>query len=761
MELPLGGPALRHYTQSRPRPHRQKLNYRPSRPQETIIESENEVLELMGRVDEGVEEFFTKRVLPADTLKQQDEESITVHEVAPASSVPCPPPTKTLRRKLGDFFTLKKRRGLKSETSHEGRPKKASIADLIRPLREVARSEKDKDKDRVKEHDKENEKEKAKEPPTAVSGEPAVRETPVSGAPPLRGEAVPPRRALREGKSQSLILLSGSAAAGSTNARNTAKKQFEGQNSFEQKLHLMLQRIGVSKPLPGETQDQEGEMKKAESEGTIIDNKPEPPPTFSKPRTMSASSDTRHQIRASVSAHEGAGKPALLPKPVIKPGPPPTTSGRNTPENELAQIQEAETNTPTKLSPLAAPSPPATSAPTAPTISNSVPDSTDFKVSPSSPVTPSDATICTDSPAAAAAASTNATVCDGEAAVPETTTTPTEPPTTVSVTSTSSHSVTPSLAATSNTAATIAGPSITTSETVSAPSHESSVSTAPTNLSTKSTLPEPSGIFSVDAAPAAGGDAAISVITAASVLCTSISDVPPGLSTTTIGEVSHKPTLVASSSSSTLVTKTASPPSDSSDIITVTISHDPPFTASSTVVSTALTPTTSALSSTPTTITQTADDSINSVSSSTVIHPTTTSVPPTSSSETNPTDTTSTATSLNRADTTSTASSSTSGAISSPLTTGSDPPFSNNVSAKLTPTISILPATDNSSATSTAAPSDDSPGQDNVIKTTPEESSSIEPAEKGTADGEQSAKYQKWTRRRKWLTVGVRVRNQH
>ncbi|CAF99565.1 unnamed protein product [Tetraodon nigroviridis] len=33
MELPLGGPALRHYTQSRPRPHRQKLNHRPSRAQ--------------------------------------------------------------------------------------------------------------------------------------------------------------------------------------------------------------------------------------------------------------------------------------------------------------------------------------------------------------------------------------------------------------------------------------------------------------------------------------------------------------------------------------------------------------------------------------------------------------------------------------------------------------------------------------------------------------------------------------------------------
>lgn len=142
--------------------------------------------------------------------------------MAPASSVPCPPPTKTLRRKLGDFFTLKKRRGLKSETSHEGRPKKASIADLIRPLREVARAEKEKDKDRVKEHDKENEKEKGKEHPNAA-GESAVQETPVSGAPPLRAEGVPPRRALREGKSQSLILLSGSAAAGTTNARNTTK----------------------------------------------------------------------------------------------------------------------------------------------------------------------------------------------------------------------------------------------------------------------------------------------------------------------------------------------------------------------------------------------------------------------------------------------------------------------------------------------------------------------------------------------------------
>lgn len=39
--------------------------------QETIIESENEVLECMGRVDEGVEEFFTKRVLPSEKVETE------------------------------------------------------------------------------------------------------------------------------------------------------------------------------------------------------------------------------------------------------------------------------------------------------------------------------------------------------------------------------------------------------------------------------------------------------------------------------------------------------------------------------------------------------------------------------------------------------------------------------------------------------------------------------------------------------------------
>ncbi|XP_029986861.1 flocculation protein FLO11-like [Sphaeramia orbicularis] len=734
MELPLGGPALRHYTQSRPRPHRQKLNYRPTRPQETIIESENEVLELIGRVDEGVEEFFTKRVLPTDTLKKQDEETITVHEVAPASSVPCPPPTKTLRRKLGDFFTLKKRRGVKSETSHEGRPKKASIADLIRPLREVTRAEKDKDKDRVREHDKENEKEKGKEHLAAVTGEPAVQETPVSGAPPLRSEAVPPRRALREGKSQSLILLSGSAAAGATNARN--KKQFDGQNSFEQKLHLMLQRIGVSKPQPGETQNQEGEMKKAESEGTIIDSKPEPPPT--KPRTMSASSDTRHQIRPSVSAHESAGKPPLLPKPVIKPGPPPPTSGRNTPENELAQIQEGETDTPTKAAapPTPAPALSAADTPTVPTISDSVPDSSNITVSPSNTVTPSDTDICTDSvnPTTEDTTPTNVTELDSKASpttmeVPAptlqtaliNTATPTEPPAPVSVISTSSESITPSSSVTS-TSTIITTPSITTLETVSAQSNESVVSTTSTDLSTKLTLPEPNSTFSADNTPTVGTDAAISVITTVdttSSVSTSTSTMPAGSPNTAnvTTAVSDESTLVAVTSSNSdaslsPVTTTTSQPLNLTDTLSttsVTVSPDTLATRPSTL------PPTSSTSSTTT-----SPISTTTISTSTPI-PTPALIPSTDSSSTPPTNTPSTTTI-----------SPTAAAMTSPqLTTDSDPP--KDVSTALSPALSGLCAPENSSATSqhltSLTPSNDSSGQDNGLQMSPEERSSLPVAE--------------------------------
>ncbi|XP_056881713.1 mucin-2-like isoform X1 [Takifugu flavidus] len=704
MELPLGGPALRHYTQSRPRPHRQKLNYRPSRPQETIIESENEGLEFMGRVDEGVEEFFTKKVLPTDALKKQDEETITVHEVAPASSAPCPPPTKTLRRKLGDFFTLKKRRALKSEASQEGRPKKASIADFIRPLRD-----KERDKDKVKEHDKENEKEKGKEPPPGVTSETAVQETPASGVPPLRAEVAPPRRALREGKSQSLILLSGSAATGTTNSRNTAKKPLDGQHSFEQKLHLMLQRIGVSKAQPEETQNQEGEMKKAESEGTIIDSKPEPPPTFTKPRTMSASSDTRHQIRPSVSAHESAGKPALLPKPVLKPGPPPTTSGRNTPENELSQIEEGETNTPTKASPAAAPLATAaqtliSTTPPVVTISTSVPDSKAL----SSTVPPSDTDICTDSTKAttAATAATSDTDVSIKPSIPEanasgpelsTASIPTEPAGNIAPTEPPNSSAVPpyesqtaSLSVPSG--STVPTPSINMLETLPAAIDENTISTTSPHLSAKPSALDSGDIVPVDVSLATDSDA-IPASAVASSPATSISHMSP--TSSSVPEVLGESITTTSHTSESLIPSSAKTTPLSPDAISTT-TPDTPVTPSSPASSAP--PVTS--STTPTATTSaTAKEPMSPEPISASTATADISSPHTSSSETHPTETTHTHTSTIHADTTSTTSLETTATIKSPLSTDADPHSAANGDAALTPAISGLPSTDNTHTT--------------------------------------------------------------
>lgn len=683
----------------------------------------------MGRVDEGVEEFFTKRVLPSDTVDSEnkpDEESITVQEVAPASAAPCPPQTKTLRRKLGDFFTLKKRRTLKSEASQEGRPKKASIADLIRPLREVARADKEKDKDKVKEHDKENDKEKVKEQPSSVPGEPAVEETPASGVPPLRGDAAPPRRALREGKSQSLILLSGTAAPGTTNARNTAKKSLEGQHSFEQKLHFMLQRIGVSKAQQGEAQNQEGEMKKADSEGTIIDSKPEPPATFTKPRTMSASSDTRHQIRPSVSAHESAGKPALLPKPVLRPGPPPTTSGRNTPENELAQIQEGETNTPTKLSPSASASTSAVPALTAittvseVTISNAVPVSTNLTISPSSTVTPLEANVCADSIKAA-----NMSPDDVElnkipsipeeadalatklptSSLPTTvagTTTPTEAP--VALTVASTECITPGLSVTSQ-STTKTMPSVTTLKAASAAKNEGLDSTPSKILSAE--VSELSDSRSIDAASAVDS-ASISTTIAASLPSTSISNVATTISLVT--KVSDEPTLATSGSGTSKSSSTIPTSQPANTTTTPDAATNPP---SSSLDSSALTLTSTRPSSTTCT---------KSVSGSTTTQPALSNsadVPPPSPlvSETSSTDTTAITASGTSVETTAT-SLETTAAIKSPIMTESEPAHTNNITSTLAPTISGLPATD-------AAFSQDLTGP---VQTSTKES--VEPAKK-------------------------------
>lgn len=118
------------------------------------------------------------------------------------------------------------------------------------------------------------------------------------------------KRSLREGKSQSLILLTGLEP-------DDKKHASENTPSFEQRLQVMLHRMGVAKTPPADTkmtQNKDEELRKANSEGTILD-KPEPPPTYMKPRTMSTSSaDPRHPIRTSDPVRP---EPLLYPKPAL------------------------------------------------------------------------------------------------------------------------------------------------------------------------------------------------------------------------------------------------------------------------------------------------------------------------------------------------------------------------------------------------------------------------------------------------------------
>nr|XP_023683130.1 capping protein, Arp2/3 and myosin-I linker protein 2-like isoform X1 [Paramormyrops kingsleyae]XP_023683131.1 capping protein, Arp2/3 and myosin-I linker protein 2-like isoform X1 [Paramormyrops kingsleyae]XP_023683132.1 capping protein, Arp2/3 and myosin-I linker protein 2-like isoform X1 [Paramormyrops kingsleyae] len=387
MDLPIEEQRLRHYTSSRPRPNRRNRQP-PSKPQEQAADSENDASDTMGRVDEGVEEFFTKKIIPSNPLKYQKEGPLVkASATEPACSTPPTGPTRNIKKKFGDFFAFKKvrgGRGSKGEGAQEGKVKKTSIADLIRPLREAARAEKEREREREREKEKEREREKEKaDEDNAIKGSaappaaPAVAVTEVGDEEAPGGPSPPPsptpeltpvsptaatagiatlstsptpvpavgreksrtpdgerklkgsRRSLREGKSQSLILLTGLEPED-----RTKKPSSEGTPSFEQRVHLMLHRMGVTKTSPPDPkkvqQNKEGELRKADSEGTIIDSKPEPPPT--KPRTMSTSSDTRRPVRGgmtaleSLRAVEAVERPPpperpspLTPKPIIKP----------------------------------------------------------------------------------------------------------------------------------------------------------------------------------------------------------------------------------------------------------------------------------------------------------------------------------------------------------------------------------------------------------------------------------------------------------
>ncbi|XP_068578997.1 capping protein, Arp2/3 and myosin-I linker protein 3-like [Cebidichthys violaceus] len=466
--LPTQGQILRHYTASRPRPRRTHTQPPSSRPQEPVTKVENEASEGMGRVDEGVEEFFTKKIIPDYALKGRWEESIpaqatpsessstptastpfssssdnitpstttttttvtspslpsidtslTSTDVSPLPTSSTPPapssvptttttlPTKNIKKKFGDFFAFKRSRAGRAAKAGGGegggggegvKVKRTSIADLIRPLREA------KERERERERDKEREKgrgarsvedanvsndaattegtvatghhlagdargtmEPAKTLTTTTPSSETTSSYPTVATSPdpttdtlshLEEEAVPvspgrtpspvvtsplteqersgvqmqdmklggtpygerrlkvTKRSLREGKSQSLILLTGLEPEDKDDS-HSKKHASESTSSFEQRLQVMLHRMGVAKSPPGDTkasQNKDEELRKANSEGAILD-KPVPPPTHTKPRTMSTSSaDPRHPMRALDPLRPD---PPLHPKPAL------------------------------------------------------------------------------------------------------------------------------------------------------------------------------------------------------------------------------------------------------------------------------------------------------------------------------------------------------------------------------------------------------------------------------------------------------------
>ncbi|XP_028305647.1 capping protein, Arp2/3 and myosin-I linker protein 2 isoform X2 [Gouania willdenowi] len=440
--LPTQGQTLRHYTASRPRPRRTRTQPPSSRPQETVSEVDYDTNEAMGRVDEGVEEFFTKKILPDYALKGRWAQATpTESSPTPSTSTPffspsdiipspistniTPPsvaspdtslsstnvplidspspapsvdptsttnalPSKNIKKRFGDFFAFKRTRAGRAAKGGDGeggggeglKVKRTSIVDLIRPLREA------KERDRERERDKEREKEgeerseedanisnddtitegtnatdlhragclkeertpaktlpstvtpsKAAPSSSTITSSPDLTEGTVAASPGHTPNAmVTPfsseqqvqmvkspygerrlrvtKRALREGKSQSLILLTGLETEDKESASNK-KHSSESSSSLERRLQVMLHRIGVAKSLPPEAEMSQNkgdeELRKANSEGAILE-KPAPPPTHKKPRTMSTSSDPRFPVRA---LDPLGPDPALYAKPKV------------------------------------------------------------------------------------------------------------------------------------------------------------------------------------------------------------------------------------------------------------------------------------------------------------------------------------------------------------------------------------------------------------------------------------------------------------
>ncbi|XP_036897385.1 capping protein, Arp2/3 and myosin-I linker protein 2 isoform X3 [Sturnira hondurensis] len=272
MDLPPSGQPLRHPTRARPRPRRQHHHRPPPGGPQVPPALPQEGNGLSARVDEGVEEFFSKKLIQQAHLWAPEEDPATE-----GSTTPVP---RTLRKKLGTLFAFKKPRSTRGprpdlETSPGAAPRtrKTTLGDLLRPPARPGRGE---------------------EPGGAEGG---------IGSPDAARRSRP--RYTRESKAYSMILLPAEEEEVGLGARPDKplcpqrrpleRGDTELAPSFEQRVQVMLQRIGVSRGSGSaegrRKQSKDGEIKKAGSDGDIMDSSSETPPISIKSRTHSVSAD--------------------------------------------------------------------------------------------------------------------------------------------------------------------------------------------------------------------------------------------------------------------------------------------------------------------------------------------------------------------------------------------------------------------------------------------------------------------------------------
>ncbi|XP_058702014.1 capping protein, Arp2/3 and myosin-I linker protein 2 [Poecile atricapillus] len=317
MDLPTAGEKLEHCTKARPRPNR-RHKQPPSKPNVQPVACENSEDRSITRVDEGLEDFFAKKLTFSNASSLP---SPTTPETCLGSAPLAPSGSRTLKKKIGNFFAFKKpksSRGSRCEKEPEGGPtaprsRRLMLSDILRAPSKAGESGKP----------------LSKSEEGGLSAEPHAE--PEHCQTPDSARRIRPKYS-REGKSQSLILLSGededALGVRHDKKRHLEKSEGELSSSFEQRMQVMLHRIGVTKGPAAESkkqQNKDSEIKKAGSDGDIVDSSADSPPSL-KARTHSVSTDAPFRSPAART------EPGAEPRPAWKalgrqlPAEPPATS---------------------------------------------------------------------------------------------------------------------------------------------------------------------------------------------------------------------------------------------------------------------------------------------------------------------------------------------------------------------------------------------------------------------------------------------------